>query len=61
MKELFNREGVFYEVKVERVKIRENDEIIHRQERPTELWWTLKEALKGKRVRVVVYELEGEE
>lgn len=61
MKELFNETGVFYEMKENRVKIRENDEIVHRHERPTELWWKLKDALKGKRVRVVVYEVEGEE
>jgi len=32
--------------------------VIHRQEHPTELWWELKETIKGKRVRLIVYEIE---
>lgn len=60
MREIFNKEGVFYTCKERKVKIREGYEIVHRVERPTELWLLLREALKGKKVKVVVYEVEGE-
>lgn len=35
-----------------------NDELVHKEENPTRLWWELKEAIKGKRVKIVVYEVE---
>lgn len=58
MRKVFDMKGVFYTFNESRVKIRENDELVRREEKPTELWWKLKEAVKGKKVRVVVYEVE---
>ncbi|AIU70059.1 hypothetical protein TEU_06805 [Thermococcus eurythermalis] len=58
MKELFSAEGVFIEYSEKEVEIRPGDKLVHRSETPTELWWKLKEAVKGKKVRVVVYEVE---
>lgn len=58
MKEIFNREGVFVEFEEKRVRLENGDEVIHKQERPTELWWKLKETIKGKKVRLIVYEIE---
>ncbi|MBO8174963.1 MAG: hypothetical protein H0Z18_06870 [Thermococcus sp.] len=58
MKEIFNKEGIFVEYKEKIVKLENGDKLIHTQESPTKLWWELKEALKGKRVKVVVYEIE---
>ncbi|WP_297490589.1 hypothetical protein [Thermococcus sp.] len=58
MRKIFDTKGVFYTFNESRVKIRENDELVRREEKPTELWWKLKEAVKGKKVRVVVYEVE---
>ncbi|WP_297469230.1 hypothetical protein [Thermococcus sp.] len=58
MKEIFNGEGVFVKYTEKEVKIRPGDKLVHRVEEPTELWWKLKETLKGKKVRVVVYEVE---
>lgn len=57
MKEIYKNEGIFYEHKMEKVKLENGDEIIHKQERPTKLWWELKEAVKGKKVRIIVYEI----
>ncbi|WP_297497095.1 hypothetical protein [Thermococcus sp.] len=58
MKKVFEAEGMFYKYKEKTVKLRENDRLVHRQEGPTELWWKLKEAVKGKRVRIIAYEVE---
>jgi hypothetical protein len=58
MKEIFSGEGVFVEYKEKKVKLENGHELTHRSEEPTELWWRLKEAVKGKKVRIVVYELE---
>ncbi|WP_324735958.1 hypothetical protein VFC49_01930 [Thermococcus sp. SY098] len=58
MKEIFSKEGVFVEYKEKIVKLENGDMLIHTQESPTKLWWELKEVLKGKRVKVVVYEIE---
>ncbi|AEC51787.1 hypothetical protein PNA2_0871 [Pyrococcus sp. NA2] len=59
MKVIFDKEGVFVEYKEKRVRTVRDDEIVHREENPTRLWWELKEAVKGKRVRIVVYEVES--
>ncbi|NJE07625.1 hypothetical protein E3E31_03655 [Thermococcus sp. M39] len=58
MKEIFNKEGVFVEYKEKVVELENGDKLVHTQEALTKLWWELKEALKGKRVKVVVYEIE---
>ncbi|MFA4640843.1 hypothetical protein [Pyrococcus kukulkanii] len=58
MKKIFEREGVFVEYKEKKVKTARNDLLIHREENPTSLWWELKETIKGKRVKIVVYEVE---
>ncbi|AMM53271.1 hypothetical protein [Pyrococcus kukulkanii] len=58
MKKIFEREGVFVEYKEKKVKTARNDLLIHREENPTRLWWELKETIKGKRVKIVVYEVE---
>ncbi|WP_457741380.1 hypothetical protein [Thermococcus sp.] len=58
MKELFSAEGVFVKYSENEVEIRPGDRLVHKSEEPTELWWRLKEAIKGKRVRIVVYEVE---
>jgi hypothetical protein len=58
MKKLFEGEGIFVEYEEKKVKLENGHELTHRRENPTELWWKLKEALKGRKVRVVVYELE---
>jgi hypothetical protein len=58
MKEIFDMEGVFVKYREKRVKLENGDELVHRSEEPTELWWKLKEAVKGKRVRITVYEAE---
>ncbi|AFL94573.1 hypothetical protein CL1_0362 [Thermococcus cleftensis] len=57
MKEIFSGEGVFVEYSEKKVKLENGHELTHRSEKPTELWWKLKEAVKGKRVKVVVYEI----
>ncbi|NJE75600.1 hypothetical protein [Thermococcus sp. ES12] len=58
MKEIFNMEGVFVRYHEKKVRLENGDELVHRSEEPTELWWKLKEAIKGRKVRVVVYEVE---
>jgi hypothetical protein len=58
MKEIFSGEGVFVEYKEKKVKLENGHELTHRSEEPTELWWRLKEAVKGKKVRIIAYELE---
>ena len=58
MGEVFNAEGVFVRYTEKEVEIRPGDRLVHRAEEPTELWWKLKEAIKGKRVRIIVYEVE---
>ncbi|MCD6372832.1 MAG: hypothetical protein J7L37_04715 [Thermococcus sp.] len=58
MKEIFNAEGVFVKYREKTVELENGQVLKHRSEEPTELWWELKEAIKGKRVKIVVYELE---
>ena len=58
MKEIFNESGVFVKYEEKKVKMENGHELVHRSEEPTELWWKLKEAVKGKKVRIVVYEEE---
>ncbi|ASJ15978.1 hypothetical protein A3L04_02235 [Thermococcus chitonophagus] len=58
MKKIFEREGVFVGYKERRVETARNDVLVHREENPTRLWWELKEAIKGKRVKIIVYEVE---
>jgi len=58
MREIFSSEGVFVKYEEKRVKLENGHELTHRSEEPTELWWKLKEAVKGKKVRIVVYEVE---
>ncbi|WP_461863485.1 hypothetical protein [Thermococcus sp.] len=62
MKEIFRKDGVFIEYEKKKIKLDgRSDELIHRRESPTKLWWELREAIKGKKVRIIVYELtEGE-
>ncbi|MEO2151560.1 MAG: hypothetical protein ABGW50_02770 [Thermococcus sp.] len=55
---VFEAEGVFVRYSEKEVEIRPGDKLVHRSEEPTELWWKLKEAVKGRKVRVVVYEVE---
>jgi hypothetical protein len=60
-KEIFSREGVFVEFKEKEVELENGQRLKHRSEEPTKLWWELKEAIKGKKVRIVAYEVgEGE-
>ncbi len=63
MKKIFQKEGVFVMYETNKIKLNgRNDELVHKKESPTKLWWELKERIKGKRVKIVVYELdEGEE
>ncbi|NJE46321.1 hypothetical protein E3E35_02600 [Thermococcus sp. GR7] len=58
MKEIFNAKGLFVKYTEKKVKLENGDELTHRSEEPTELWWKLKEAVKGKKVRIIVYEIE---
>jgi len=58
MKEIFNKEGVFVRYTEKTIEIRPGDKLVHRAEEPTELWWELKEAIKGRKVRIIVYEME---
>ena len=58
MKELFRVEGVFIKYDEKKVRLENGDELTHRSEEPTELWWKLKETVKGKKVRIIAYELE---
>jgi hypothetical protein len=58
MKKVFEGEGVFYTYGEKTVEIRDGDRLVHRQESPTELWWKLKEAIKGKKVKIIAYEVE---
>ncbi|SEW09047.1 hypothetical protein [Thermococcus thioreducens] len=58
MRGIFDMEGVFVKYREETVELENGHELTHRSEEPTELWWKLKEAIKGKRVRIVVYEVE---
>jgi len=61
MKEVFSAEGIFVRYREKKVRLENGHELTHRSEEPTELWWKLKEVVKGKRVRVFVYELEDGE
>lgn len=60
MKEIFDLKGVFVGYREKKVKLQNGHELTHRSEEPTELWWKLKEAIKGKRVRIIAYEVERE-
>jgi hypothetical protein len=55
---IFEMDGIFVRYGEKRVKLENGHELVHRSEEPTELWWKLKEAIKGKRVRIIVYEVE---
>lgn len=55
---IFEMEGVFVRYEEKRVKLENGHEIVHRSEESTELWWKLKEAIKGKKVKIVAYEVE---
>lgn len=57
-KPIFEEEGVFVKYEEKRVRLENGQELTHRSEEPTELWWRLKEAVKGKKVKIVVYEAE---
>ncbi|NJE25353.1 hypothetical protein E3E22_01640 [Thermococcus sp. MV5] len=57
MREIFNREGIFIKFDKKVVKLENGDELVHKQERPTNLWWELKEVIKGKKIKIIVYEL----
>ena len=56
MKKVFEAEGIFIEYEERPYKDGLGNVIPNKVERPTKLWWLLKEAIKGKNVRVVVYE-----
>ncbi len=58
MRKTFEREGVFVKYWEKVVKLENGQTLRHRSEEPTELWWELKEAVKGKKVKIVVYEVE---
>jgi len=58
MAKVFEAEGVFVKYDERRVKLENGHELVHRSEEPTELWWKLKEAIKGRKVRIVVHEVE---
>ncbi|ASJ01857.1 hypothetical protein A3L09_00565 [Thermococcus profundus] len=58
---IFEGEGVFVKYEEKKVKLENGHELTHRSEEPTELWWRLKEAVKGKKVRIVAYEVEDGE
>ncbi|WP_087036444.1 hypothetical protein [Thermococcus litoralis] len=58
MKEIFNKEGIFVKYKEKIVELENGDKLTHKQESPTELWWLLKEAIKGKKVKIIAYEIE---
>jgi len=58
MKEIFDMNGTFVKYRERKVALLNGDELTHRSEEPTELWWKLKEAVKGRKVRIVVYSLE---
>ena len=58
MREVFNKEGIFIKYKEKTTELENGDKLPHRQETPTELWWLLKETIKGKKVRIIAYEIE---
>ncbi len=58
MRKIFDAEGVFVKYDERRVKLENGHELVHRSEEPTELWWKLKETIKGKKVRIIVHEVE---
>ncbi|HHI00345.1 MAG TPA: hypothetical protein ENL40_02530 [Thermococcus litoralis] len=58
MREVFNKEGIFIKYKEKTTELENGDKLIHREESPTELWWLLKETIKGKKVRIIAYEIE---
>ena len=57
MREIFSEDGVFVRYREKKVMLENGHELTHRSEEPTELWWRLKEVVKGKKVRIGVYEL----
>jgi len=58
MREIFQANGVFVKYREKKVELENGQVLTHRSEEPTDLWWELKEAIKGKKVRIVAYELE---
>ncbi|WP_461865770.1 hypothetical protein [Thermococcus sp.] len=59
MRVIFQKEGIFVRYEKNKIKLDgRNDVIVHKKESPTELWWELKESIKGKRVKIIVYELD---
>jgi hypothetical protein len=61
MKEIFSGDGVFVEFEEREVELENGQKLKHRREEPTELWWKLKEAIKGKQVKIVAYEVGEDE
>jgi len=55
---IFEMEGLFVRYEEKKVKLENGHELVHRSEKPTELWWRLKEAIKGKKVKLIAYEVE---
>jgi len=60
MKKVIELRGKFVEYREKRVKLNNGMEVVHKFEHPTDLWWKLKEAVKGKKVKITVEEMEGE-
>lgn len=61
MKKVFEGEGMFVEYEEKKVKFENGYELIYRCENLIEFWWKLKEVIKGRKVKIVVYELEESE
>ncbi len=59
MRRIFEGEGTFVVYRERRVRLANGREIVHKAEYPTDLWWKLKEAVKGRKVRVIVEDLSG--
>ncbi len=60
MRKTFEKYGLFVKYSEKKVLLENGQELTHRSEKPTDLWWELKEVVKGKNVRIVVYEEEGD-
>ncbi len=61
MRKIFEKYGLFVRYSKKKVNLENGQELTHRSEESTALWWELKEAVKGKNVRIIVYEDEGED
>ncbi|WP_297069002.1 hypothetical protein [Thermococcus sp.] len=59
-KKIFEKYGLFVKYSEKKINLENGQELTHRSEEPTNLWWELKEVVKGKNVRIVVYEDEGD-